>query len=168
MSNSVGSGGPTVRSPLLARVTQSTEEQRRNADAQARGEVLRKLTSVVRWTARVTALAIAAVFLMFVLGEPKGPLPGIHSREGAGMMLLFGAIVAMVLAWKWEFSAALISLIALGAFAAVVHINRYAVLFILAIPSVLFLLDWTLRRRSAPARSYGLQQNSSGFLRLQR
>jgi len=105
-----------------------------------------KLNSVVRWTARVAALAIAAIFLMFVLGEPKGPLPGIHSREGAGMVYLFGAIVAMVLAWKWEFPAAVISLFALGAFAVVVHINRYGVLVILAIPNIMFLLDWTLRR----------------------
>lgn len=102
--------------------------------------------SVVRWTARVTALVVALVFVMFVLGEPKGPLPSIHSREFAGMALLFGAIAAMVVAWKWEFPAALISLVALGAFAAVVHIRGYAVLAILAIPNILFLLDWTLRR----------------------
>ena len=76
--------------------------------------MLRKVDSVVRWTARVAALAIALIFFMFVLGEPKGPLPGIHSREWAGMILLFGAIAAMVLAWKWEFPAALISLFALG------------------------------------------------------
>jgi len=62
------------------------------------------------------------------------------------MVLLFGAIAAMVLAWKWEFPAAVISLLVLGAFVAVVHINRYGVLVILAIPNVLFLLDWTLRR----------------------
>ena len=62
------------------------------------------------------------------------------------MVLLFGAVAAMLLAWKWEFSAAVISLFALGAFAAVVHMNRYDVLIILAIPNVLFLLDWTLRR----------------------
>lgn len=105
-----------------------------------------KLYSIVRWTARVTAVFIATVFLAFVFGEPRGPLPAIHSREGIGMVLLFGAITAMLLAWKWEFPAALISIFALGAFAAVVHINRYGVLAILAIPNVLFLLDWTLRR----------------------
>jgi len=108
--------------------------------------MLKEVNSVVRWTARVTALAIAAVFLLFVLGEPKGRLPGIHSRELAAMALLFGAIAAMVLAWKWEFPAALLSLFALGAFSAVVHINRYGAFVILAIPNVLFLLDWTLRR----------------------
>jgi len=62
------------------------------------------------------------------------------------MLFLFGAVAAMVLACKWELPAALISLFALGAFAAVVHMNRYGVLAILAIPNVLFLLDWTLRR----------------------
>ena len=112
--------------------------------------MLKKVNSVVRWTARVSALAISAVFLMFVLGEPKGPLPGIHSREWVGMVLLFGAVAAMVLAWKWEFPAALISLFALVSFAGVIHINRYDVLAILAIPNVLFLLDWTLRRLHSP------------------
>lgn len=102
--------------------------------------------SVVRWTARVTAVVIAAVFLAFVLGEPEGSLRAIHPREWAGMLLLFGAIAAMLLAWKWEFAAALISLFALAAFAAVVHMKRYDVLVIVAIPNLLFLLDWKLRR----------------------
>ena len=62
------------------------------------------------------------------------------------MLLLFGGIVAMLLAWKWEFPAALISLFALGAFAAVVRIERYDVLAVIAIPNILFLLDWKLRR----------------------
>ena len=105
-----------------------------------------RVNSVVRWTARVTAVAIAVVFFMFVLGESRGSLRSISPRDWAGMLFLFGAIAAMVLAWKWELPAALISLFALGAFAAVVHINRYGVLAILAIPNVLFLLDWTLRR----------------------
>ena len=102
--------------------------------------------SVARWTARVTAVVIASVFLAFVLGEPRGSLWGIHPREWAGMLLLFGGIVAMLLAWKWEFPAALISLFALGAFAAVVRIERYDVLAVIAIPNILFLLDWKLRR----------------------
>ncbi len=105
-----------------------------------------KLCSIVRWTARVTAVIIAAVLLAFVVGEPRGPLPALHSRDGIAMALLFGAIAAMLLGWKWEFPAALISICALGAFAGVVHINRYSVLAILAIPNVLFLLDWMLRR----------------------
>jgi len=104
------------------------------------------LNSIVRWAARAAAILVAAVFLAFVVGQPPGPLPDILSREWVGMVLLFGAMVAMLLAWRWEFPAALISLFALGAFAAVVHMQRYDVLFVAAIPNILFLLDWKLRQ----------------------
>lgn len=104
------------------------------------------LCSIVRRTARVAAILVAAVFLAFVVGEPRGSLRTIHLREWIGMALLFGAITAMVLAWNWEFPAALISLFALGTFAAVVHMRGYGVLAIMTIPNVLFLLDWKLRR----------------------
>ena len=106
---------------------------------------------LVRWAARGTAFVIAVIFLAFVLGEPAGSLRVIQFREWVGMALLFGAVAAMLLAWKWELPAALISLFALGAFAAVVHMQRYDVVAIAAIPNILFLLDWKLRRsRSTP------------------
>jgi len=101
--------------------------------------------TVIRWVARCTAVLIAAGFLAFAIGEPAGPLNIIRPREWVGMVLLFGAVIAMVLAWKWERSAALISMFALAAFAAVVHIRRFDVLLIAAIPNLLFLLDWKLR-----------------------
>jgi len=84
--------------------------------------------------------------------------PEVKKRERVGMALLLGAIAGMLLAWEWEFPAALISLFALEAFAAVVHINRYDVLAVAAIPNVLFLLDWTLRHstpNSKPRRTKG-------------
>ena len=102
--------------------------------------------SIVRWAARGSALLIALGFLAFVIGEPGGSLRAIQFRGWVGMVLLFGALLAMLLAWKWEFPAALISLFALGAFAAVVHMQRYDVLAIASIPNILFLLDWKLRR----------------------
>ena len=103
------------------------------------------VSSIIRWTARVTAILITAIFLAFAVGEPPGPFRTIPLREWIGMALLFGAIAAMLLAWRWEFQAALISLLALAGFAAVVHMKRYDVLLIAAIPNVLFLLDWKLR-----------------------
>ncbi len=108
------------------------------------------LCTIVRWAARGTGLLVAALFLAFVVGEPSGSLRGIAVREWVGMLLLFGTIVAMVLAWKWEFPAALVSLCALGAFAGVVHMQNYMVLAIAALPSLLFLLDWKLRRTHSP------------------
>jgi uncharacterized membrane protein YoaT (DUF817 family) len=101
---------------------------------------------IIRWIARIAAVLIAATFFAFVVGEPKGSLRTIHAREWIGMVLLFACIAAMLAAWKWELPAALVSLFALGAFAAVVHMNRYDVLVIAAIPNLLFLLDWKLRR----------------------
>jgi len=107
--------------------------------------------TMVRWTARGLALLIAGGFLVFLAGEPVGPLGAIHFREWVGMVLIFGTVAGMLLAWKWEFPAALISMFTLAAFAAVVHMQNYAVLAIAAIPNILFLLDWKLRRLH-PAR----------------
>ncbi len=111
--------------------------------------------SIVRWAARGTAFLVAAVFLVFVAGEPTGSLRVIQPREWVGMVLLFGAVAGMLLAWKWEFPAALLSLFALGAFAAVVHMQRYDVLVIVAVPNILFLLDWKLRRSYSSRISTG-------------
>jgi hypothetical protein len=102
--------------------------------------------SIVRWMARGTGLLVAAGFLTFVLGEPIGSLRVLQFREWVGMVLLVGVVAGMLLAWKWELPSALISLFALGAFAAVVHMQNYLVLAIAAIPNILFLLDWGLRR----------------------
>jgi hypothetical protein len=104
------------------------------------------IVSIIRWVARATALLLAIGFFAFAVGEPAGPLSAIHFRDWVGMIFLLGAIVAMLLAWKWEFPAALFSMFALAAFAAVVHMRRYDILLIAAFPNILFLLDWKLRR----------------------
>ena len=108
------------------------------------------IPAIVRWTARVMTFLVAGVFLAIAAGEPAGSLKAIEFREWAGMVLLFGAIVAMLLAWKWEFPAALFSLFALAAFAAVVRMNRFDVLAIAAIPDILFIFAWKLRRLHSP------------------
>ncbi|MGB7438574.1 MAG: hypothetical protein WBR26_18420 [Candidatus Acidiferrum sp.] len=101
---------------------------------------------IVRWTARISAVLIAVAFFAFAAGEPMGSFASISLKDRIGMALLLGAIVSMVLAWKWELPAALVSLFALGAFTAVVHMNRYEVMVALVIPNLLFLMDWKLRR----------------------
>lgn len=106
----------------------------------------RIVSLILQWTARVSATLIAAIFLAFLAGEPAGSLRAIHARDWVGMALLLACIAGMLAAWKWELPASLVSLFALGAFAAVVRMNRYDVLFIAAIPNLLFLLDWELRR----------------------
>ncbi|HXW57798.1 MAG TPA: hypothetical protein VEJ67_18745 [Candidatus Cybelea sp.] len=103
------------------------------------------ICSIVRWAARAGAVVIAGGLLVFAMGQPAGSLGAIRFRDWVGMALLFGAVAAMLIAWRWEFPAALISVFALGAFAAVVHVHRYDVLVVAAIPNFLFLLDWKLR-----------------------
>lgn len=100
---------------------------------------------IVRWAARVGAMLIAAALVAFAVGEPQGPLGAIHFREWVGMVLLFGAVAAMLMAWKWEFPAAIISLFALAAFAAVVHLQRFEAVIVAGIPNLLYLIDWKLR-----------------------
>jgi hypothetical protein len=103
------------------------------------------ITSLVRWAARISAIFIAATLLIFATGEPIGSLSVIPGREWAGIALLLSAILAMLVAWKWELPAALVSLFALIAFAAVVRLRSLEVLAIAMVPDVLFLLDWRLR-----------------------
>lgn len=109
------------------------------------------ILSIIRWAARGSALLIAAGFVAFALGEPPNSLGAIQPRDWVGMVLLLAVVVAMLLAWKWEFPAALFSMFALAAFAAVVHMQRYDVLLIAAVPNLLFLLDWKLRRLHSTA-----------------
>jgi len=136
-------------------VTGSTDKGVQAAEAEtglvtvfaSRGVKIARIVSLIlRWTARISAILIAAIFFAFLAGEPTGSLRAIHGRDWVGMVLLFACIATMLIAWKWELPAALLSLFALGAFAAVVRMNRYDVLFIAAIPNLLFLLDWELQR----------------------
>jgi hypothetical protein len=105
---------------------------------------------VVRWVARLSAVLVAGGFLFLVAGEMLSPHSGppTHLREFAGIGLLAFAMAGMLLAWKWELPGALLSLGALATFVAVVRLNRYGVIAVIAIPGVLFLADWILRAGS--------------------
>jgi hypothetical protein len=97
--------------------------------------MFRIVSLILRWVARIAAVLIAAIFFAFIVGEPVGSLRAIDARDWVGMVLLFVCIAAMLATWKWEFPAALVSLFALGAFAAVVRMNRYDVLVVAAMPN---------------------------------
>jgi hypothetical protein len=108
-----------------------------------------KIESTMRVAARASAVLIAACYAAFAIGETTRPFQALTLQEGAGMVLLFAAIVAMLFAWTWELPGALISLAALASFGLVVHMRRLDVLAIAAIPNILFLIDWKLRRSHA-------------------
>jgi len=109
----------------------------------------KNMMSLTRWTARGAALLVAGIYVVLVLGEffphPHSG-PPTHFREWAGIVLLTSAIVAMLVAWKWELAGALGSLAALAAFIVVVRMRNYEVVAVVAIPGFLFAADWVLRR----------------------
>ena len=104
--------------------------------------------AATRWAARVCSILILGSFLYFLAGEMINPHSGPPSgfREWAGLVLTLTSIASLVVAWKWELTGAAISLATLAAFVCVVRMNRYEVVIIAAIPGLLFLLDWILRR----------------------
>lgn len=111
------------------------------------------IMALTRWTARVAALLVAGIFVMFVLGEffphPHSG-PPTQFREWAGIVLLTSAIVAMLVAWKWELAGALVSLAAVAAFVVMVRMSNYEVVAVVALPGLLFAGDWVLRRLCLP------------------
>jgi hypothetical protein len=52
----------------------------------------------------------------------------------------------MLLAWKWELTGAVLSLATLVVFTVVVRMTRYDIVGIVALPSLLFIGDWIIRR----------------------
>jgi len=103
--------------------------------------------TIVRWTARGTAVIVAACYFLLVLNEILEPHSGPpqNFREWAGIALLTSAALGMLVACKWELPGALASLVAIAAFVPAVHMHRYDVIAVAAVPGVLFILDWMLR-----------------------
>jgi hypothetical protein len=105
--------------------------------------------SIVRWAARGAALVVAGGFFLLVFGEIATPHSGppTHLREYAGLALLTFVIMAMLSAWKWELPGASLSLGALAVWTYLVHMQRFGVVAVIAIPGILFIADWALRAR---------------------
>ncbi|MGA2038434.1 MAG: hypothetical protein ABSH42_04080 [Bryobacteraceae bacterium] len=110
---------------------------------------------VLRWLARLSALFFACVFLVILVREFLAPQSGTSTPaiEWFGIGLLLVAVAGMVLTWKWDLTGALIALAALGLHISLVRDRSYAVIWLAAIPAVLYLADWLLRRFRTLART---------------
>jgi hypothetical protein len=102
---------------------------------------------LVRWAARLSAFFIASAYMFFLLGEFYAPHSGPPAslREWAGIVLITLAVAGMVAAWWRELPGAVLSLAALLLFALLIPMRQYGVVAIVAIPGILYLLDWTVR-----------------------
>ena len=107
---------------------------------------------ILRWLARLSALFFACVFLLILVREFLAPQSGPTSGfvEWAGIVLLLIAMAGLILAWKWDITGALIALAALGLHISLVRNRTYADIWLAAIPAVLYLADWVLRRLQRP------------------
>ncbi|MGP8245137.1 MAG: hypothetical protein ACLQVN_11545 [Bryobacteraceae bacterium] len=104
------------------------------------------------WIARFSALAVTGGFFFLFAGEIFEPHSGAPPTpvEWVAIACLVMAVLGMLVAWKWELPGALISLCSLGAFVTMVRMRSYGPIFLMAIPGVLFLVDWILRTTARP------------------
>ena len=111
---------------------------------------------MTRWMARCAAILIAGAFLFLVSGEVFHPHSGppTQAREWAGIVLFPAAIVAALLAWKWELPGALASLAALAVFVPTVRMRNYGIVALFALPGILFVVDWVVRHRLGYPRAH--------------
>ena len=110
---------------------------------------------VIRWGARGAGLLVIGLFLYLLAGELLNPHSGPPStfREWAGIALFACSMAGMLLAWKWELTGAVLSLITLAVFTVVVRMTRYDIVAIAAVPGILFVGDWVVRRFERPEAS---------------
>lgn len=107
------------------------------------------LPAVVRWLARLSGVLIAGLlYMFFAVGEfitpHSGPSPTFV--EGTGIALLTATCAGMLVAWQWELTGAAVSLVSLIGFTLLIRMNSHSVTVVLAVPGILYILDWLLHR----------------------
>lgn len=109
------------------------------------------IPQMVRWTARLSSLAVIAFILMMAFGEPGRPTP----TEVVGIIFFPVLLcIGFLLAWWREDVGALVATFGLVGFyvwhvAARGQPARGPWFFVLWLPTLLFLASWLLRRRPA-------------------
>jgi hypothetical protein len=110
------------------------------------------LTTVLRWTARVSGLLVAGAYAYLMIGEMAASHSGPPSTvlEWTGIALLTIAAFALPFGWRWELPAGLLSLAALALQAALISgsTTYHRALLTMAAPAILYCLDWLVRRES--------------------
>jgi hypothetical protein len=50
----------------------------------------------------------------------------------------------MLVAWRWELTGAVVSLVSLIGFTLLIRVNNHSITAVLAVPGILYILDWVL------------------------
>lgn len=80
-----------------------------------------KLATLCRWTARLAATAVTALFITFVVGEGRPDLRELSDPELLGFVAVFLMILGTLAGWVRDLPGALLILAGYGAFAAIEH-----------------------------------------------
>jgi hypothetical protein len=124
-----------------------------------RDELTRSLHLLVRWTSRVLSVLGTGMVLLFLIGEARpNHFLVLTFGEKVRMTAFLGVIVGLLVAWRWEWQGAAVSLLALAAFNGLEYTanGRLAggAFPYFAIPAVLYLLSASIgacRRQASPA-----------------
>lgn len=99
-------------------------------------------SGVLRWSARISAVLLASLYLFFASGEIFTPHAGApRGWEWVGILLVSAACLTPLLAWRWEVMGAVISMGCLIGFVLIADLREPLVLGVIALPAILFLAD---------------------------
>lgn len=111
-----------------------------------------KLATLCRWTARLAATAVAALFVAFLVGEGQPDLRELTDRELLGLLAVFLMLAGTLAGWIRDLPGAILILAGYGAFAALEKGWPPAPFAPWLAAGVLFLLSLVLRRLGGRAR----------------
>ena len=114
--------------------------------------------NIIRWIARISALLMAVLILLFFVGEAMAegfePLLHLSVRESLMMVAFVDLWLGLILGWRWELLGGLMTILGFASFYLLNVLftgafPRGPFFFILAAPSLLFLYVGLVRRRFA-------------------
>ena len=105
---------------------------------------------VLHWTARLCGLVVAGAYLLIVLRDLSQPHATGPSTflEWASIVLMTTACFALLVAWRWEWQGAAVSLIALALVAFLIRGSHtfHLALLVMALPGMLYASDCLAHR----------------------
>jgi hypothetical protein len=111
------------------------------------------LLVLLRWFARLSSLLVAVGCIVIVIGditEPPSDRPSaLVVWDRMDLNALMAATCVGMLIWRWELPGAIISLASLLAFTLIAPMGVHSPPIIFAVPGVLYMADWLLRRPRA-------------------
>lgn len=108
------------------------------------------LLFLLRWFARLSSLLVAVGFVAIVIRDITEPPSELIVWDRMDLNALMAATgVGILIAWRWELAGAIISLGSLLAMRLFAPVGIQRLPIIVAVPGVLYIADWLLRRPRA-------------------